>query len=143
MITGSLGRDVREVILRVPREHPGVLVRWDEYLLRENLAEWSSERSVNTEDIRFPPNAGSYHTPSPGERSSGSVANLTSAAPGPKLGELPLVSLLLCVVGLVGVRRFLENSTACHKSMPSFTSSEVPLVEMDGLFARRFVDAMI
>ena len=29
---------------------------------------------------------------------------------------------------------FLENSTACQKSMPSFTSLEVPLVEMDGLF---------
>ena len=63
----------------------------------------------------------------------------------------------------MGVRRFLENSTACQKSMPNLSSfvgvrcrcllfgvgagvvflRAVPLVEMDGLFTRRFVDAKI
>src|SRR3954465_6831903 len=78
---------------------------------------------------------------------------------------------MLCEWCLVGVRRFLENSTACQKSMPNLprlrgasgliavafvvlwplwlwwlvwcVSWVIPLVEMDGLFTRLFVDAKI
>src|SRR3954447_16115236 len=75
-------------------------------------------------------------------------ADLTGVCRLPKIEGLPRP-----VAGrvLVGGRPLLENSTACQKSMPIFTSSAgcvgaavmvvlgclvaIPLVEMDGLFS--------
>src|SRR3954467_5667329 len=75
-------------------------------------------------------------------------ADLTGVCRLPKIEGLPR---RVAVRLLVGVRPLLENSTACQKSMPIFTSSAgcvgaavmvvlgclvaIPLVEMDGLFA--------
>src|SRR3954463_2946264 len=75
------------------------------------------------------------------------LADLTGVCRLPKIEGLPR---RVAVRLLVGVRPLLENSTACQKSMPIFTSSAgclgaavmvvlgclvaIPLVEMDGLF---------